>query len=169
MQNKKNSVPYKWIHLIAEKYNLNPTYLITGRGYPFNDIPTGLKKIRLSPIVSSADVKTLNSEEISIDIPQNLQLPLDIGEEYFYFKLADNSMIPTFYPGDILIVDKTKKIEVGDVFVFKWSGDIDSVFLVRRIGVGEIGLILISDNGTYPTLCLEYNRFELVGKVVGFF
>jgi len=164
---QKNSVPYKWVIHIAEKYNLNPTYLITGKGDPYSGIQASPKRVYLLPLCPNNGDK--DTGKISVDFSEGVEISLPQGNEKFYFKLMENSMVSTFYPGDILIVDKSKKIKVGDVFVFKVLECKDPLLFVRRIGLGESNLLLLADNATYPPIPYNENRFEVIGRVVGLF
>ncbi len=163
---QKNSVPYKWVIHIAEKYNLNPTYLITGKGDPYSG-QSGPKRIHLMPLCPNNGDE--GSGDILVDFSEGVEISVSQCNEKFYFKLLENSMVSTFYPGDILIVDKSKDMKLGDVFVFKLLEYKTPLFFVRRIGIGENSLILLADNATYPPLPYDENRFEVMGRVVGFF
>ncbi len=62
--------------------------------------------------------------------------------------VESNSMIPTFYKGDILILQGEKDYKKGDVIVFSPPGH--SVPVVHRV-------IKINDDGTYQT-CGDANK-----------
>ncbi|WP_459878100.1 LexA family transcriptional regulator [Desulfothermus naphthae] len=164
---QKNSVPYKWVIHIAEKYNLNPTYLITGKGDPYSGVQSGPKMIQLTPLCENNEDE--GSGEVSVAFSEGVEIFISPCNKKFYFKLEDNSMVTTFYPGDILIVDKSKEINLGHVFVFKLLKYKKTSFFVRRIGLGENSLILLADNVNYPPVPYDSNKFEVIGRVVGFF
>ncbi len=161
---QKGRVPVKWIVDICSKYNLNPTYFLSGEGEPYLKPNKGQHKIIIEPFLKSElDKKDPNILEIKGDIFSFSQ------KDYFYIKMQDDSMSPTFKKGDVLFFEKNHNLSIGDIGIFEIKFADDHIVLVRRIGVGQKGLILISDNVTYPYLSYNTEIFSYLGKVVGFF
>ncbi len=158
---QKNSVPLKWVLDISEKYKLDPFYLITGRGRPFFEEKDRAKKIFLKPVEGEQNVS------LSIELCLNFIHPDETKEEYLYLEAIDNSMEPTISQGDVLIIDTEGTPSPGCLFVFKWIDG--NEILIRRISIGENGLILVADNVTHPHIRLNENKFKSIGKVIGFF
>lgn len=161
---QKGAVPVKWIIDLCAKYNLNPTYFLSGEGEPYLKIKNEQYKVKIDPLFCS------NSEKLRLNILELQGNVFHFSEKnYFYVEVMDNSMSPTFKKGDILFLDKKNIPAIGEIAVFMVTIWDNEEILVRRIGVGEKGLILVADNVTYPHLAYDSKRIEYVGKVIGFF
>ncbi|MCL2697934.1 MAG: XRE family transcriptional regulator [Oscillospiraceae bacterium] len=78
----------------------------------------------------------------------------------FVLSVKGDSMEPIYYDGDRVAVEKSDFIEVGEIGIFVYEGD---VFIKKR-GNGE----LISLNKKYPPIkILNYDSFFHKGKVIG--
>ncbi len=70
-----------------------------------------------------------------------------------------DSMEPEYFDGDIVYVQKTDHIEIGDVGIFQRG---NSIYIKK---VGENGLISL--NPSYPPLTADGDRIMVLGKVLG--
>lgn len=78
----------------------------------------------------------------------------------FAVRVSGDSMQPTFYDGDIILVESMPQINVGDIGVFIVDGD----GFVKELGEGK----LISHNEKYPDIYLRhYDMVFCSGKVIG--
>lgn len=69
-----------------------------------------------------------------------------------------NSMEPTYYDGDTLLVEMTDKIEVGEIGIFS----VNNECFVKKLGEDE----LISLNPEYDNIALNETA-HCMGKVLG--
>ena len=70
-----------------------------------------------------------------------------------------DSMEPEYFDGDIVYVQKTDHIEIGDIGIFQRG---NSIYIKK---VGENGLISL--NPDYPPLMADGDRIMVLGKVLG--
>ena len=75
----------------------------------------------------------------------------------YAIQVNGDSMQPTYYDGDTLIVERYAIPAQGQTGIFI----VDGMGYVKRMGNGE----LISDNKAYPNIVGEYG--ECLGKVLG--
>ena len=90
--------------------------------------------------------------------------PIEIPDtpEYKYVNYAigvdGNSMEPKYFDGDVLLVEQTNVIEVGEIGIFL----VDDEAYIKKLGEGE----LISLNKGYPNITLR-EAAHCMGRVVG--
>lgn len=70
-----------------------------------------------------------------------------------------DSMEPEYFDGDVVYVQKTDHIEIGDIGIFQRG---NSIYIKK---VGENGLISL--NPDYPPLMADGDRIMVLGKVLG--
>lgn len=113
------------------------------------------KEIPCYPRLASAGT----GEYLFDDIPTNT-IKIDTREyprADYAIQVNGDSMEPTYYDGDTLIVERNAIPEIGKTGIFI----VDGVSYVKRMGNGE----LISDNKAYSNIIGEYG--ECLGKVLG--
>lgn len=97
-------------------------------------------------------IDNLPDKDIEIpDTPEYKNVSYAIG-------VNGSSMEPAFHDGDILLVEATREIEVGDIGIFQ----IDNECYVKKLGKTE----LISLNKNYKNIALDDTAATL-GKVIG--
>ena len=113
------------------------------------------KEIPCYPKLASAGT----GEYLFDDIPTNT-IKVD-SSEYpkadYAIQVNGDSMEPTYYDGDTLIVERNAIPEIGKTGIFI----VDGISYVKRMGNGE----LISDNKAYSNIVGQYG--ECLGKVLG--
>ena len=113
------------------------------------------KEIPCYPKLASAGT----GEYLFDDIPTNT-IKIDTREypkADYAIQVNGDSMEPTYYDGDTLIVERNAVPEIGKTGIFI----VDGVSYVKRMGNGE----LISDNKAYSNIVGQYG--ECLGKVLG--
>lgn len=130
----------------------------SGEKYLLNDITADLdnyKEIPCYPKLAAAGTGQYVFDDIPFDM---------VRVDAKKYKKADyaiqvngDSMEPTYYDGDTLIVERYEVPEVGETGIFI----VDGMGYVKRMGNGE----LISDNKAYSNIVGEYG--ECLGKVLG--
>lgn len=113
------------------------------------------KEIPCYPRLASAGT----GEYLFDDIPTST-IKID-AREYpkadYAIQVNGDSMEPTYYDGDTLIVERNAIPEIGKTGIFI----VDGISYVKRMGNGE----LISDNKAYSNIVGQYG--ECLGKVLG--
>lgn len=113
------------------------------------------KEIPCYPRLASAGT----GEYLFDDIPTNT-IKIDTREypkADYAIQVNGDSMEPTYYDGDTLIVERNAVPEKGQIGIFI----LDNEGYVKRMGNGE----LISDNKIYPNIICKYG--ECLGRVLG--
>lgn len=113
------------------------------------------KEIPCYPKLASAGT----GEYLFDDIPTDT-IKIDTREypkADYAIQVNGDSMEPTFYDGDTLIVERNAVPEKGQIGIFI----LDNEGYVKRMGNGE----LISDNKIYPNIIAKYG--ECMGRVLG--
>lgn len=97
-----------------------------------------------------------------------LQSMLLAAKDCVVLGVRGDSMIPTLYDGDLVMVDRRPQPELSYANLYAIV-DIDGDVRVKRVEVIDDGLLLQSDNQTYSTdarLGDDANRVRIIGKVV---
>lgn len=113
------------------------------------------KEIPCYPRLASAGT----GEYLFDDIPTNT-IKIDTREyprADYAIQVNGDSMEPTYYDGDTLIVERNAIPEIGKTGIFI----VDGASYVKRMGNGE----LISDNKSYDSIVGEYGK--CLGRVLG--
>lgn len=82
----------------------------------------------------------------------------------FYIKVTRDSMVEAnIYCGDILIIDRSIKIQINDVALVILNGN----FTVKRLRIIGEAILLVPENAKYKTVEVSKEMdFEVWGKVV---
>ena len=80
----------------------------------------------------------------------------------FFFKAAGDSMEPTIYQGQILVVDRAKKNYNGKVCAVFYEGKI----ICKRVILKNNFIILKSDNPKYKDIVIENNESVVFWGVI---
>ena len=104
----------------------------------------------------------MTDETVVIDNLPDKDIEIPDKPEYrnvsYAIGVNGSSMEPAFQDGDILLVEATQEIEVGDVGIFQ----INNECFVKKLGEKE----LISLNKDYKNIPLDETALTL-GKVIG--
>jgi signal peptidase I len=80
----------------------------------------------------------------------NMALGIALNTDVPVVAVFSNSMVPTFYKGDMIIVYGDKNISIGDIIVFD-SPDRKYPIIHRVYNITEEGIIITKgDNNSYP-------------------
>ena len=80
----------------------------------------------------------------------------------FFFEAAGDSMVPTIFPGQILIVDRSKTDFHQKVCVINF----EDKMICKRVLLKDNGIILKSDNPKYKDIYVENNELVSIWGVV---
>ena len=100
--------------------------------------------------------------QIVFDLPPTKRIEIPNIPEYrkvdYAIGVNGNSMEPVYHDGDMLLVEMTEEVDLGDVGIFL----VDNESYVKKLGNGE----LISLNPAYNNIPLTDNS-KCMGKVIG--
>lgn len=185
---QRNTVPDKWLHILARDYALDPSWLAGGPARQLN-------KSAATPYSAAAET-TSEPEREDFDafckVPKvSARLCAGGGsfevdgriEDYYAFKrnwlqrkgtpgemvLMDvfgNSMEPEIKEGDTVLLDQLQKsVIAGGVYAV----GVEDTVMVKRVEKRPNALALLSDNKDYSPIILQGDELEnvrIIGKVV---
>jgi phage repressor protein C with HTH and peptisase S24 domain len=166
----KGEIPERWIWKLSRAFRLNPDWLESGVGEPFQprDTVDGFMKV---PKVRARLSAGGGSFEVAHEV-----------EDFFMFRtqwlrkkgtpdtmvlmtINGNSMEPELYEGDIVLVDQSQtKIYAGAIYAL----GIEDTIMVKRLEKLPNKLVLRSTNPSYDPIYLdgdERDTVRIIGKV----
>lgn len=162
------SMSYSDAKLLEAKYKISEEWLRQNKGGMFIEpiIEDSINENLISlPYVK--DIRLiLSTENLSkeyIKIPSDLFLDkknalLEVSSFY------GDSMQPTFFNGDLIIIDKNKKEFLdGKIFVLLYE---DGLYIKRIFRMPQNKVILKSDNIHYPDIEVSKDDFRLLGQII---
>ena len=93
----------------------------------------------------------------------NLEDSLKSTEEYFAYKVSDNSMLPILDVGDLAIICKQNNYEYGKTYLLMVN---DDLVCIRKILLKEDIIELHAMNPYYPIMKLANKDFKVIGRVI---
>ena len=133
------------------------------------------EKIISRPDVSTKRTQSIFSATVSAGFPSPAadyqEGKLDLNRHLiknppatFFVRVTGDSMIGVgIHDGDLLIVDKSKKPQTGNVVI----ANVDGELTVKRIQIETDKIYLHSENENYPTRTIEKeNDFQVWGVVL---
>jgi repressor LexA len=126
---------------------------------------SGSDSIRDVPVVGqvAAGIPLLAVENIDGVIPVCTEWAK--GEELFFVRVRGDSMLPTLWEGDYLLVGRQPAVENKAIAVALIEGEV----VVKRVVRTGHHLTLKPDNDTFPPLTVNLKRqtVQILGKAVG--
>lgn len=93
----------------------------------------------------------------------NLKDSLNSTEEYFAYKVSDNSMLPILDVGDLAIICKQNNYEYGKTYLLMLN---NNLVCIRKILLKENIIELHAMNPYYPIMKLTNEDFKVIGRVI---
>ena len=128
---------------------------------------------KLPPFVSIVKGAVPIVGEIACGTPivaeQNIEgyadLPDGVSAD-FALKCKGDSMIPTFQPGDLVLIRQQPEVEPGQIAAVGINGE---ATLKRFYNHGENGIVLVADNPAYPPHVYPTGTdVQIYGRAVGY-
>ncbi|MFN8289376.1 MAG: translesion error-prone DNA polymerase V autoproteolytic subunit [Chitinophagaceae bacterium] len=119
---------------------------------------------------SQQEVKTANATGFGAAADDYAERGIDLNEQLirnkpatFFFKMKGDAMREAgIFDGDILIVDRSLKLQSGKIIVAILNGEL----LVRRFHKNFSSAFLIAENNRYKNINLaEFSNFQVWGMV----
>jgi repressor LexA len=164
---------------ISSIYNINPTWLLTGKGsmllaegVPLVSPPLGPKGEIRYPLVSPKAVAGFSNMSFRIeeqDIKEYYVVPKFKHEKIdFMIEVKGSSMYPKYSPGDIVacrIINEERYIQWNKTHLVASK---DQGLLIKRIKKGPEGkLTLVSDNENYDPFEIPLDDIDGIALIVG--
>ncbi|MBQ4874590.1 MAG: helix-turn-helix domain-containing protein [Rickettsiaceae bacterium H1] len=110
-------------------------------------------------------LEKVETNDLSILLLKSLFKPISNYEKFYSFSIDDDSMEPTFYNSDVLIINKLQNKQHSLGFFLIKDEFSTTVRRVEHI-IGSTKLRVIADNSKYATYEQEINKIQLIGKVL---
>jgi|TARA_R110001583_G_scaffold4770_2_gene27096 phage repressor protein C with HTH and peptisase S24 domain len=175
---KRNTIPYKEIYEASRATGYSMDWILTGQGIPQTD------KIQVVP--EADDYCHISQYSIEASAGQGALVEAENIDQHLAFKESwlrksginpanliaiyarGDSMEPTIFSGDSLVIDKTKDTVTSDggVYVINYDGEL----FVKRVQKQLDGLVAItSDNKNYRDMTIptqDLSKLKIIGRVV---
>lgn len=170
--NHTNEPSAKYLEDLAKILNVSIEWLITGvevaDTFDFTKV-----KIRKAPILSFYEVVDFYKYLITNDEKRDFEYFVDnnFSDELFWVRTTtDNSMLPTFKDGDLILIDTKREPRTGNCVVAVVEGDTKATLRKYRICYDEKAnkeyFQLVAENDFYPAIDSRRNRFSVKGVAV---
>ena len=173
-QAKRNdSVPDKWIAKLAEKFDLNPSWLRTGTGPKSSpSAPVHETAFRMVPRVKarlcagSRSFDTSETVEGYCSFQAAWLRSKGNASEMVLMGIFGDSMEPELKEGDTVLIDQSQRdVLAGALFAV----GIEDVIMVKRLEKRPGKLILLSENPAYESIVFsaeEMKSVRIIGRVL---
>jgi phage repressor protein C with HTH and peptisase S24 domain len=175
---KRGTVPYKEVYEASRKTGYSMDWILTGKGEPQTD--------KIQVMSEDDDYCHISQYSIEASAGQGALVEAETIDQHLAFKESwlrksginpsnliaiyarGDSMEPTIFSGDSLVIDKTMNTVTSDggVYVINYDGEL----FVKRVQKQLDGLVAItSDNKNYQpmTIPLEgLSKLKIIGRVV---
>ncbi|MBJ7539266.1 LexA family transcriptional regulator [Marinomonas transparens] len=175
---KRNTIPYKEVYETSRTTGYSMDWILTGQGMKQTD------KIQVIP--EDNDYCHISQYSIEASAGQGALVEAENIDQHLAFKESwlrksginpanliaiyarGDSMEPTIFSGDSLVIDKTKDTVTSDggVYVINYDGEL----FVKRVQKQLDGLVAItSDNKNYQPMTIPIEgltKLKIIGRVV---
>jgi phage repressor protein C with HTH and peptisase S24 domain len=165
---RKDSVPRQWVYRVAEAFDLDAHWLLTGKADPSTGPEDDLiwvpwVEARLSAGGGSFETGAQALAALPFSRPSihGLGAPASMVA----MAVAGDSMEPGIRAGDTVMIDRSQTAVVaGGIFAV----GIDDAIMVKRLEKRPGQLVLISDNRAYDTVLIDggATNVRILGRVV---
>jgi len=175
---KRNTIPYKEIFEISREFGFSMDWMLTGKGSP--------KESRIQVVQEDEGYFHVPQYSIEASAGQGTLIEAETIDQHLSFKESwlrrsginpvdliamyarGDSMEPTIYSGDSLVIDKTMNSVTSDggIYVINYDGEL----FVKRVQKQLNGTVAItSDNKNYGDIVIpssDLNTLRIIGRVV---
>mgnify|MGYP000376143535 CR=1 FL=1 len=146
----KNNLSYNVLAIIAENYNVNINWLLTGKGSMYVSTQNSLEVAKPSNNISLMDISvaagTISDTDIAGQVVETFSLPNLRGTGYYALYVDGDSMTPTYHHGDLVVVKRidNASFKSDEVYLVNLRGSLPVLKRVRRLS--QTNFELHSDN-----------------------
>lgn len=175
---KRGTIPYKEVYEASRKTGYSMDWILTGKGLPQTD------KIQITS--EDNDYCHISQYSIEASAGQGALVEAENIDQHLAFKESwlrksginpanliaiyarGDSMEPTIFSGDSLVIDKTRDTVTSDggIYVINYDGEL----FVKRVQKQLDGLVAItSDNKNYQPMTIpveSLSKLKIIGRVV---
>lgn len=175
---RRNTIPYKEVYEASRTTGYSMDWILTGKGVPQTD--------KIQVIQEDNDYCHISQYSIEASAGQGALVEAENIDQHLAFKESwlrksginpanliaiyarGDSMEPTIFSGDSLVIDKTKDTVTSDggVYVINYDGEL----FVKRVQKQLDGLVAItSDNKNYRDMTIplqDLSKLKIIGRVV---
>ncbi|MCU4316650.1 S24 family peptidase [Acinetobacter bereziniae] len=162
------------MQILAEKFNIDISYLDHGTGSESNISTPFPVAGRLIPVISWVQAgawTTVEAVPVGTQFEEWLPPNLKCGKNGYGLEVVGESMLPDFRPGDKIYVNpdfQTNDLKTGDLVIVSCDGETEATF--KKLIVESNGMYLEPLNPKWLKKILELREgCKLVGKVVGMY
>lgn len=175
---KRGTIPYKEVYEASRTTGYSMDWILTGQGTPKTDKIQVTSEDNNYCHISQYDIEA-SAGQGSLVEAENIDQHLAFKESWLRksginpanliaIYARGDSMEPTIYSGDSLVIDKTKNTVTSDggIYVINYDGEL----FVKRVQKQLDGLVAItSDNKNYRDMTIptqELSKLKIIGRVV---
>jgi phage repressor protein C with HTH and peptisase S24 domain len=175
---RRETIPYKEVYEASRATGYSMDWILTGQGIPQTD--------KIQVIQETDDYCHISQYSIEASAGQGALVEAENIDQHLAFKESwlrksginpanliaiyarGDSMEPTIFSGDSLVIDKTKDTVTSDggVYVINYDGEL----FVKRVQKQLDGLVAItSDNKNYRDMTIptqDLSKLKIIGRVV---
>lgn len=132
----KHSSKPKYVNTLAEILRADPLWIEHGEGVPFvhaNDLKSSFSKIKIH---TAESILLMFREEAGDDIQEYIDYVAEKNDNFFAYRLSNESMFPPFMENTVLIFNKDKTPKNGDFVLLVLESD-NSVLVRQYIKDGN--------------------------------
>jgi SOS-response transcriptional repressor LexA len=179
---RRGKVPADWLIRLAQKYNLNPNYVLSGLGpRKIDEATVGepggvycqeelsyVPKVRAVPTLGAGGLLTDDAVETYYAFRRSWLAQKGSVTDMRLMAVAGDSMEPTLRDGDMVLIDQSQsEVIFGKIYVV---GIDDDGIVVKRLEKKPGKLVLVSDNrDLYDPMEIELHEgasVRIVGRVI---
>ncbi|WP_339718548.1 helix-turn-helix transcriptional regulator [Marinomonas primoryensis] len=175
---RRNTIPYKEVYEASRITGFSMDWILTGQGIQQTD--------KIQVVQEDSDYCHISQYSIEASAGQGALVEAENIDQHLAFKESwlrksginpanliaiyarGDSMEPTIFSGDSLVIDKTKDTVTSDggVYVINYDGEL----FVKRVQKQLDGLVAItSDNKNYRDMTIptqDLSKLKIIGRVV---
>ncbi len=165
---RRDSVPRQWAYRIAEAFDLDARWLLTGQSDPDTGAdgePVWVPWVEARLSAGGGSFETGSTVRKALPFNRAQLQGIGAAASLVAMEVSGDSMEPGIRAGDTVIIDQAQTAVVaGGIFAV----GIDDAILVKRLEKRPGRLVLISDNRAYETVLIDADaaNVRILGRVV---
>jgi phage repressor protein C with HTH and peptisase S24 domain len=165
---RKGSVPRQWAYRVAEAFDLDVRWLLTGKKDTVlqgEDDPVWVPWVEARLSAGGGSFETGSDVRKALPFSQAQVRGLGAARALVVMEVSGDSMEPGIRPGDTVMIDRTQTAVVaGGIYAV----GVDDTIMVKRLEKRPGRLALISDNRAYETVLIDSGaaNVRILGRVV---
>ncbi len=165
---RKGAVPRQWVYKLAEAFDLDANWLMTGRSDPRSiggDDLIWVPRVEARLSAGGGSFETGSQAKDAMPFSRAQLQGLGPAADLVMMEVSGDSMEPGIRAGDTVMIDRSQiAVVAGGIFAV----GIDDTIMVKRLEKRPGKLALISDNRAYETVLIDSAgaSVRILGRVV---